>query len=199
MCNQPSDVLPEPVRALIAAHPYAAGHMRQVARLALRLFDGLRLLHGMGEGERLLLHCAAQLHDQGVGPFDDNRAHHKVSEQLIRAADLAPLSAREQDLIAQIARYHRKALPRASHARFAALSGEDKLRVRVLAALLRVADGLDRGHRDAVRDVTVETTPETLRLTLDASGPVDEEREAARLKGDLLEEVFARKLVIEVA
>jgi len=188
--------LPASVEALDARYPYEVGHRRQVTRLALRLFDELHHEHGYGENERLLLHCAGRLHDIGVTV--DAEKHHKAAQRMILEDDLPPFTEREQTMIALIARYHRKALPSPKHEVYAGLPPEDQQRVRRLAALLRVADGLDRTHTDAVRDLRCTVTPEEIRLTILAGGPAETERALAIEKGDLLEDVFEKRLVVDI-
>ena len=118
--------------------------------LTLKLFDDLRPLHGLGDGARELIEYAALLHDVGwhIGPDD----HHKHSEYLIEHGRLRAFAKNEIGVIAQIARFHRKKAPdRKKHKRFAALSRHDQKIVEVGAALLRIADSLDRSHASAVQ------------------------------------------------
>jgi len=185
------------VEELDARYPYEVGHRRQVARLALRLFDELQSEHGYMEKERLLLHCAGQLHDIGVTV--DAEKHHKATQRMILDAELPPFNETEQAIIALVARYHRKALPSSKHAVFAELPEDDQQVVRWLAALLRVADGLDRTHADAVRDVCCTVTTSDICVTAFADGPAEVERTVALEKGKLLEDVLGRRLAVEVA
>lgn len=189
-------MLPTSVEELAARYPYEAGHMRQVARLAVLLFDALQAVHGYGADERLLLLCAGRLHDIGVNV--DAEHHHKATLRMILEADLPPFTPREQRMIALIARYHRKAVPSAKHDAFTELDAADQQRVRWLAALLRVADGLDRTHTDAVKDVRCIVTDDKLRVIALISGPAEEEREFGQAKADLLEEVVGRRVVVEM-
>jgi exopolyphosphatase/guanosine-5'-triphosphate,3'-diphosphate pyrophosphatase len=117
------------------------------------------------------------------------RSHHKHSQTIIRHADLPGWTVRQVELVAAMARYHRRALPSVEHEEFEALSEPDRQLVRRLAALLRVADGLDRAHAQAVRGVRVRFGKEgvTLEATAEAEPTVD--LKAARKKSDLLGEV----------
>ena len=117
------------------------GHSLQVARLAAQLFDQLCPLHHLGREERSLLEAAAQLHDTGF--LVSHSQHHKHSYYLIRNSELLGFTEDEKELIANIARYHRKSFPEMKHQQFAALSKKDQRTVRILAAILRVADGLE--------------------------------------------------------
>jgi exopolyphosphatase / guanosine-5'-triphosphate,3'-diphosphate pyrophosphatase len=144
-------------------------HVEHVRELALQLFDQLGQELGCGPEERLLLEAAGLLHD--VGQLVSYRKHHKHSYQLITHAERLGLAPRERELVALISRYHRRSGPRRKHPEFAALSAADQAVVRRLSGVLRVADGLDRGHSASVRQVDVELAPEALRLRLTAADP----------------------------
>lgn len=143
-------------------------HSAQVARLALRLFDGTAGLHELGDDSREILEAAALLCN--VGLFVSHSGHHKHSYYVIRNSEhLTGFTDREIELIAQVARYHRKSPPSSRHPLFAALDSADRRRVIALAGLLRVAVGLDRDHAGRVADlrfvtdngaVVVEVVPE---------------------------------------
>jgi exopolyphosphatase/guanosine-5'-triphosphate,3'-diphosphate pyrophosphatase len=132
-------------------YPDERNHLEQVARLSLSLFNALYALHNLGPHERDLLVCAALLHDIGLvaGP----KAHHKESLKMILEADLPALTRTERLVVANIARYHRKAAPDTRHAAFGDLRAIQQRQVRLLAAILRIADGLDRAHGNAVSHV----------------------------------------------
>ena len=115
-------------------------HSAQVARLALELFDATADRHGLGDDSREVLEAASLL--ANVGLFVSHAGHHKHSYYVIRNSELLTgFTDREIELIAQVARYHRKSAPRRKHPEFAALGRDDQRRVRVLAGLLRVAVG----------------------------------------------------------
>ncbi len=141
---------------------YEAPHARQVQALALQLFDALGARIGCDPDERRTLGDAALLHD--VGYHINYEDHHKHSFHLIRHADLLGIPPEEQLEIALIARYHRGKPPRHRHKEWAALDREARERVRRLGALLRVADGLDRGHVGAVERVKVRWLARCIRL-----------------------------------
>lgn len=132
---------------------YEAPHARQVRRLALQLFDALGGSLGCPPAERQTLADAALLHD--VGYHINYSKHHKHSYHLIAHADLLGMTPDEQLVVANVARYHRGALPKKRHETYAALPPAARAGVKRLAALLRVADGLDRGHVAAVERVEV--------------------------------------------
>lgn len=165
-------------------------HAEQVAKVALQLFDRLKSLHRLGGRDRLLLQVAAILHD--IGAFVGPRAHHKHSYYLVSASYIFGLSQREVELIANIARYHRRSCPKNSHVPYGALSRESRLQVTKLAALLRIADALDRAHLAKVDRLKVELTGDALRLTMDGGTDWTLERMALAGKGDLFENIYGR-------
>ena len=167
---------------------YREEHAEQVALLSLSLFDQLRDVHRLGEEERSLLHAAAMLHD--VGAFVSYNRHHKHSYYLLYHADLPGFTDREREIIATIARYHRRSAPKERHLEFQRLTPQERIVVRRLAALLRVADGLDRGHRRHVRGIVVKQRGKRLEIDVSADEGSDLEVWSARQKADLLQEVI---------
>ena len=170
------------------------GHTGQVTRLALMIFERTRDLHGLGVAERRLLHRAAVLHD--VGWVEGRQGHHRTSMRIIlEEADL-PFSERERKIVALIARYHRKRMPGEEDDIYAQMRRAERRTVNVLAALLRVADGLDRTHRGLVKDVRVHVADEEVLLSISSDEEAKEEQEEALKKGDLFVRTFARRLRI---
>jgi len=174
---------------------YDAGHSHQVARLALRIFDSLKSLHGLQEKERFWLHCASILHD--IGWLEGQQAHHKASLAIILNAPQLALNNKERLIIGSIARYHRKALPNPDHDHYAALETKEQKVVSKLAAILRVADGLDHSHHSHIRELECQVKKERIRLLCTANTThLDEERYTI-FKGDLFMIIYKRKLEIE--
>jgi exopolyphosphatase/guanosine-5'-triphosphate,3'-diphosphate pyrophosphatase len=172
-------------------------HVEQVRILALQLLDQLGPALGCEPEERALLEAAALLHD--VGQLVSYRRHHRHSYQLIMNAERLNLSARDRAIAALVSRYHRKSGPTRKHEEFDALAAEDQLVVRRLSALLRVADGLDRGHTAIVEKLQVELTDDrcTIRAApryLDAD--ISLEVWGADRKKDVLEKELDREVVI---
>lgn len=125
---------------------YDAAHAEQVAGIALSLFDQLRPLHALGPEQRVVLHVAALLHD--VGHFISKKSHHRHGEYLILHGDLPALRGWRRDMVASLVRYHNsKSEPQATHLSYAALNGEARRGVRVLASLLQIAEKLESEHR----------------------------------------------------
>jgi exopolyphosphatase / guanosine-5'-triphosphate,3'-diphosphate pyrophosphatase len=142
---------------------YEEPHSRQVQRLALQLFDALGARLGCHPSERRMLADAALLHD--VGYHINYEGHHKHSFHLIQHADLLGMTPAEQVVIALVARYHRGAEPKRKHEAFWALDRDSREVVRRLSAILRVADGFDRGHVGAVDRIKVRWLERAIRLT----------------------------------
>lgn len=156
------DVVLSSCRALGERFHYEAEHAQTVLGHARQLFDQTRALHGLGDGERVLLEAAALLHDIGVAVNNDG--HHKHSQYLIESSEIAGLDREERRLVAMVARYHRKAEPSREHASFAAMRRRDRERIERLAALLRVADALDRQHAGVVCELETKQCDGTLQL-----------------------------------
>jgi exopolyphosphatase/guanosine-5'-triphosphate,3'-diphosphate pyrophosphatase len=175
-----------------------SAHAERVRALAARLFDETRTLHGRNERERSLLEAAALLHDAGRLLADERHEEHGAA--LVRASELVGVRAAERELLAGVVRHHRGPPPAEDDPTCTALAVEDRARLFVLAALLRLADALDAQHRGAIADVAVRVSPGAVALRLTRSesaahGPLLE-LAAARAKGILFEAVFGVKLSV---
>lgn len=169
-------------------------HAMQVARLAVSLFDQLSRIHGLPAAERELLEAAAILHD--LGHAVANQRHHKHSYYLIANSDIVGLDDRERELVALVARFHRRSPPDRSRGELRGLSAADYRTVRRLAVLLRLADSLDHGHRQTITAVTATTTRGAVRLRLRTRGPSDLETWDAEREAVLFRRTFGRRLEI---
>ncbi len=170
-------------------------HARHVARLALRFFDATQPLHHRGEHERELLEYAAVLRD--VGYAVSRRSHHKHSFYIIKHADLKGFTPEEIAVIANVARYHRAGLPSERHADYARLGAEDQRLVNELAALLRLANGLDRSHFQNVIHLDAELTDDALRLDVQTKADPQLDVWAARRGASLFRRTFGLPIVID--
>ncbi|VVB90865.1 Bis(5'-nucleosyl)-tetraphosphatase, symmetrical [uncultured archaeon] len=186
----------EEVRKTARSFGYSDGHSSQVTRLAMRLFDELGGLHGLGAVERFWLQYAGILHD--IGWVEGQKGHHKASLRIILAEPHLPFDERERNIVGSIARYHRKKLPNKGHPNFAALQRGERQKVKALSAILRVADGLDFTQQSLVKDITCEVSPEQVIVNCAVSGEAETEKERAMKKGDLFEKVFNRDLAISL-
>ncbi len=183
----PGDARERSVRRLAEACHYEEPHAQQVRALALGLFDSLGARLGCAPEDRQTLSDAAILHDIGYHISYDK--HHKHSYYLVLHAELLGMSPAEQVVVANVARYHRGARPRKKQRNFGALDKATRERIKRLAALLRVADGLDRGHLRSVERVKVRWGERSLRLTpvpRDPDNPLRLELWGANRKADLL-------------
>jgi exopolyphosphatase/guanosine-5'-triphosphate,3'-diphosphate pyrophosphatase len=168
-----------------------------VAGLAVSLFDQTRGRHGGGEGERALLEHAALLHD--IGHHISYPGHHKHTYYLIKNGDLRGFAPLEIEVLANVARYHRRGHPRRKHAAFGALTKQARRTVEILAGMLRIADALDRSHRQIVRSVSVVSRGGALRLRCEADGNCDLERWGVARRTELLQEALGRLVRVELA
>jgi exopolyphosphatase / guanosine-5'-triphosphate,3'-diphosphate pyrophosphatase len=172
-------------------------HGRHVAMLSVRLFDELQDEHGLQPRHRLLLQVAALLHDVGI--YVSLRAHHKHSQYVLAASQIFGLSNEETAVVANIARYHRRALPQDTHLPYMALDREDRLNIDKLSAILRVANALDAEHEQKVRGFRLVRRDRTWTLELEGSGDLTMERLAATARADLFAATFGRQLMITAA
>lgn len=182
-------------RILAARYRSDPRHGKHVARMCRWLFDELTQLHQLEEHDGLLLRVAAILHE--VGGFVSPRAHHKHSEYIILNSEIFGLDRLDVTVIALVARYHRHSGPSLSHQAYRDLSIADRVRVSKLAAILRVADALERTHDQRVKDFSLQLEPGRIRLRLGGITDVAVERLAMQSKGDVFEEVFGLKVVVE--
>lgn len=175
-------------------------HSDHVAELALDLFDGTVVLHGLGAEARELLEGGARL--ANVGQFVAHSRHHKHSYYVIRNSEhLLGFTDREIEVLALLARYHRRGAPSSKHPEFDRLRTADQRMVRTLAAILRVAIGLDRSYSGLVRGVRCTDDGRVVRVELRARAGADLSLElhSAGERRELLEEVLGREVCLVVA
>lgn len=166
-------------------------HSEHVRNLSLRLFDDLKPLHGYGDTERELLEAAALLHDVGYHIAADQ--HHKHSEYIIRNSPMPGFTNDESEIIANIARYHRKSHPKKKHEGFLKLMSREQQVVRSMAAILRIAEGLDRRQQQVVTTVHAALKPGYIEIYLTTPTTIpDIELWGAERRKSLMEETFSR-------
>jgi exopolyphosphatase/guanosine-5'-triphosphate,3'-diphosphate pyrophosphatase len=170
-------------------------HARKVAELAMALFDGTRPRHRLGDGERALLEYAALLHD--IGHHISYVGHHKHTYYLIKNGDLRGFSPEEVEVLANVARYHRRGHPRRKHAGFGSLPRPRRRVVEVLAGLLRVADALDRSHGQIVRRLHVSGRGQSLRVRCEVAGDPSLELWGVPRRAELLEATLGVAVRVE--
>jgi exopolyphosphatase/guanosine-5'-triphosphate,3'-diphosphate pyrophosphatase len=183
--------------ALLIGRKYAFDeqHGTTTAKHAVRLFDETKNLHNLTLEYRLLLEVAALLHD--IGNFINMSDHHKHTLYLLLSTPIIGLNETQSAIVANIARYHRKSMPKPSHDSYQTLSSKDRVAVSKLAALLRLADALDNEHASKVEDIDVEYKKPKLVITLKGEGDMLLEKWALANKSAMFEEVFSTKLAVE--
>jgi exopolyphosphatase/guanosine-5'-triphosphate,3'-diphosphate pyrophosphatase len=192
--QQVEDLRLRSVYALLAKFVTDVTHPRHVARLSLELFDGLQAEHRLSQEARELLLYAALLHDVGSAIGYDG--HHEHSAYVIRHGNLRGLSAEEVGIVALVARYHGKAQPRKRDAEFRALAPLERRTVRWLAALLRIAEGLERSHYQLIRSIRVSRRGGRVALRASARREAQLELWAARRRAGLLAELLDRDVSV---
>lgn len=183
------------VMALAERSNVERAHATHVAHLAMRIFDQTAELHRLNMGERELLEYAALLHE--VGMHVSYQAHQRHSYYLISHAGLRGFTGDQVALVANIARYYRKAPPSEEDENFARLSAAQKETVRCLTAILRVADALDRGRQRAVRDIHIDTTAKRVRFRVRLRDDGEVELAAAARRARYFGKVFQRHVEFE--
>ena len=182
-------------KALARKYGADEDHGRHVAALAVKLFDELIELTALQPQDRLLLEVAGIVHE--VGGFISRRSHHKHSLYIIKNSEIFGLNDEDTTLVALISRYHRHALPKPTHSFVRDLTREGRIRVSKLAALLRIADALDRSHQQQLQVQLARIKKDQLRIQVGNVLNVSVEELAMRAKGDLFEQVFGLEVVLE--
>ncbi len=172
---------------------FEKAHAMQVKKLALSIFDKTKKLHKLQDREKNILEAAAILHD--CGNYISYSKHHKHSYYLIKNSDFIGYSSKDVELIANVARYHRKSPPKSTHQNFNALNDEEKYIVRALSAILRIADAVDRTHDARVSCVDVEVQNTVVFFQFTSKKELLLEINAFESKKNLFEEVFNVKAV----
>ncbi|MCP5059749.1 MAG: Ppx/GppA family phosphatase [bacterium] len=176
---------------------FEEAHGREVARLALQLFDELGPVHGLPMESRSLLEVAAWLHD--VGKAVGFQRHHRHGQYLIQNTEILGLVDRERKLAACVARFHRRSPPDPSHPAMSELSRSEVRLVRRLATILRLADALDRSHQQRVEEIRTTSTAERVEIELCSSQDLDLELWDGMHEAQLFETVFDRVLVLRAS
>jgi exopolyphosphatase / guanosine-5'-triphosphate,3'-diphosphate pyrophosphatase len=176
---------------------YVPAHARHVSQLALSIFDQTRAVHKLADREREWLEYAALLHDAGV--HISYERHHRHSYYLIKNGELRGFDPQEIELIALLARYHRQATPKKTHAEYGTLKSTLRRTVKILAAMLRLAEGLDRSHAQVITALDVVPRGNAYVIRLRAAGDAELELWAAHRHAEPLEKALHRRLQFEVS
>ncbi len=181
-------------RSLGRRYQYDENHAERVLELSQLLFDELKAEQRMNDTHRLYLQVAALLHD--VGLFVSSRGHHKHSQYLISASGLFGLRQGELNIIGNVARYHRRALPQRSHAEYTSLERDERVLVSKLAAILRVANALDKLYLQKASDLKVAKEGDRIVLTVPNVADLTMEKVALAERSDLFTEVFGKQIIL---
>jgi exopolyphosphatase / guanosine-5'-triphosphate,3'-diphosphate pyrophosphatase len=178
------------------AHRYGVSlpHARQVATLGRALFVGLASLHRLPLEFGRWLEAAAYLHD--IGHFVSSTRHHRHSFYLVTNSDLPGFTDHERLLVANLCRYHRKTLPDADHDNYRQLEAADRQAVRRLIPLLRIADGLDRSHRQLVTSIDCQVGDGETRVRVNGKPGLELDLWAARQSAPAFQEVYQSRLLV---
>src|SRR5207247_7114180 len=172
-------------------------HAERVRELAEVLFDELKAEHGLNETDRLYLQVAALLHD--IGLFINPRSHHKHSYYLVSTSDLFGLRRRELEIIANVARYHRRAMPQRTHASFVSLERDERVAVSKLAAILRVANTLAKGQLQKTADLKLSREGDQIVLLVENATDLTMDRVGLASRADLFAEIYGKKMVVRAS
>jgi exopolyphosphatase/guanosine-5'-triphosphate,3'-diphosphate pyrophosphatase len=176
---------------------YWSEHAHQVAKLAVSIFDQTRSAHGLGDSEREWLEYGALLHDIGV--HISYERHHKHSYYLIKHGDLRGFEPQEVEVIALITRYHRQAMPKKGHEGFKDLPPKLQRVVKRLSAMVRLAEGLDRSHAQAISGIDLYPRKDDYLARLRTTNEAELELWAAHRHVRPLERVLGRTIRFELA
>ena len=176
--------------SLLLANRYRVdrAHAQQVRKLAISLFDQLQELHGLTRHDRLLLKVASILHE--VGTFISPKAHHRHGQYIILNSEIFGLSRKDVEIIGMLARYHRHGAPTPEDHSYAELDQPDRLRMQKLAAILRVADAMERAHSHRISHFSVRFNNRRLELVVSGVHDLTIENIALRSKADLFTAIF---------
>lgn len=174
-----------------------SGHADKVLQLTNKIFDSVAKDFKLDDKDREYVEAAAILHD--IGHSISHSQHHRHSYYLIKNSELLGFNNEEIELIANIARYHRKSHPKIKHQEFGRLSSANMQKVRMLAGILRIADGLDRGHSSTVRDIEIRKDGKNyiIKIIPENGADIALELWGANMRKELFEEVFGYKVSIE--
>lgn len=170
-------------------------HYSKAENFALKIFDKIKKIHGLGVRERLLLQTAAILHD--IGKFINIKSHYRHSFNIILGLDIIGLSLRDTEIIANIALYHSRFVPNLEHPNYKNLSFEDRVTVSKLTAILRIADSLDRSHEQKFSEIDVKLNEDELLITIQTDRNIELEQWSFCDKGAFFEEVFGIKATLK--
>jgi exopolyphosphatase / guanosine-5'-triphosphate,3'-diphosphate pyrophosphatase len=169
-------------------------HVRKVSRMANDIFVALEPLHKLPHSTGRLLEAAAHLHD--IGHFVSDTRHHKHSYYLVLNSDMPGFTEQEREVIANLCRYHRKAMPAQEHQNWQPLDTESRRAVTMLAPILRIADNLDRSRGQRVKSVECILRPNEVVLRLHSNKDVDLDAWATERAGEFFRQVYNKPITL---
>ena len=185
------------VEAMAKRYGVSLKHARHVACLAHRLFEILQPVHQLTPPAGKILEAAAYLHD--MGHFVSGTGHHKHSAYLVANSDMPGFTDKERFTIAALCRFHRKSMPQARHSYFQALDSDSRRTVLRLTPLLRIADALDRGHEQRVRNLEGAVKDGNVNVLIRADTDAGLELWAANKAADACLQAYAQPIILQRA
>ncbi len=170
-------------------------HCQTVEGYALKIFDKMKKIHGLGNREKLLLQTAAILHD--AGKFINMHRHYENSYMIVKNTDIVGLNQAETEIVALICLYHSRLIPNPLDTRYSGLDLPSRVLVSKLTAILRIADSLDRSHTKKFKDIDVKTVENELIITVTTDKSIDLEQWSFNEKGAFFEDVFGMKPILK--
>ncbi|MCL2067804.1 MAG: HD domain-containing protein [Treponema sp.] len=169
-------------------------HSRHVSKLCMLLFDALVKEHGMNRRQRIMLETAAILHD--IGMFIKASGHNRHGQYIVTNSDIFGLHRDEIDIIANVIRYHRGEKPSQGDIEYVTLTPNDRMLVLKMSSILRVADALDRGHSQQIKNITIERRQENIIMQTDRVYDLSLELMGIEEKSGLFQDVFGYKVIL---
>lgn len=185
----------EVIESLASRYGMSLPHVRKVADFTLDIFSALESIHRLPHVHGHLLEAAAYLLD--IGHFISATKHHKHSFYLVSNAELPGFTGAERRMIALLCRYHRKAMPSASHPEYTSRSDEEKSTLQLLIPILRLADALNRSRNQKIKGLRCQVDRETITVRILHTEPVDLEIWTAQHTNALFRSIYQRNLVLE--
>lgn len=182
---------------LVKKYGVDLNHSKYISKMSLKLFDELKSLHNFGEVERELLEVGAYLHDCGF--YISHDKHHKHSYYLILNTEMPGFTIHESEIIANIARYHRKSLPKSSHNNFNNLNENDKKKIWVLGGILRLVEGMDRRQLGIVENLNIMIKTDCIQIGMlqVEDNDIDIEVWGGNRRKEMLENALNHKIILK--
>lgn len=182
-------------KAIAEKYKTDTGHCNRVRAISVRLFDELKDEHGLGFRQRIYLEAAALMHETGI--YVSPRGFHKHSQYLVQNSEIFGLTQIEIAIVANIARYHRRAKPKTSHIEYMTLSRENRIIVNKLASILRMAESLDTGRDADPEHMELQLTRDSLNIYLPAGTDIESKRRNFATEKEMFEDIYGLNAALE--